>query len=682
VRTLGIALFILLLIIGIGAGVFFFGDFTIPTGPPALENTFTPQTQPAPLEIGSFDRMGQVISRAEAADLLQTTEGQALLSREEGAIEITEELIALGRDAFYRETFGNELFLTDVMGIIDGPVNLWTVSRAILALRGGHTTNLQIPVDEDLTLGGQTFPAGSVLNTGLDVPPGGLLPIGMVTRINRGRIQIGMACALCHVTVEPESGRLIEGATNTDLDAGLLMAMATNSTALFRNTDANPAEFPAGAHRYLNPAGEEALLPDPVALEEAVDAAMLAWPPGTFDTMMDLVNAPTFIPSAYTFGQWPYGWNGFASLGWFQGLSTLGNNVHAVNADPSGDAAMIEQLMEEKGIDRELYLGVLLQNSARTRYRLPAGVQPSRFFAEVNPTPASSGFIDTVAIPAYPNVSYLTTNGLLASRFGYPVGEHINAMSAYQHTLAPPPQPTTDPAALQRGAAVFVRAGCADCHSGRYFSNNELIPASEIGTQPLRAVALADLAALLTEPRAYPPSLLAPVAPDAPTLPVPTDTTPDRIRELAYARNGEGGYKAITLIGIYLHAPYLHDGGVAAGPGALREEEGRFVVADATQLGMAGTLQRQIQPDPAASLRVLLDRQLRAPMIEANHADPALQAAHVEGIGHAIWVDEEADFTTQEQTDLILFLLSLDDAPAVLPEANLVNTPPSVPTTE
>ncbi len=669
-RLLKIALLVLLLIIGVGAAAFFLGDFKIPTGPPALAKTFTPQTQPAPLEIGSFDRMGHVISRAEAADLLQTAEGQAMLSREQGALEITDELIALGRDAFYRETFGNELFLTDVMGILDGPVNLWTVSRAILALRGGHTTNLQIPVDEEVTVGGRTFPAGSLLNTGLDVAPGSLLPIGMVARVNRGRIQVGMACALCHVTVDPESGQLIEGATNIDLDAGLLMAMATNSTALFRNTDANPVDLPAGSRRYLNAQGTEAVLPDPVAMENAVDAAMLSWPPGTFDTMMDLVNAPTFIPSAYTFGQWPYGWNGFASLGWFQGLSTLANNVHGVNADPSGDAAMIDQLMQDKGIDGEMYLGVLLQNAARARYRLPEGSQPSRFFAEVNPTPASSGFIDTVPIAEYPNVSYFTTNGLIASRFGFPIGEHINAMSAFQQTLAPPPTPTTDRAALERGAAVFVRAGCADCHSGRYFSNNELIPAGEIGTQPLRARAMAGLTDLLVEPRVYPPSLTAPVAADAPTLPIPTDTTPDRIRELAYARNGEGGYKAISLIGIYLHAPYLHDGGVAAGPDALREEDGRFVVADATQLGMAGTLQRQIHPDPAASLRVLVDRQLRAPMIEANRADPALQAAHVEGIGHEIWVDEAAGFTTQEQSDLIRFLLSLDDDPEVLPAEN------------
>jgi hypothetical protein len=38
----------------------------------------------------------------------------------------------------------------------------------------------------------------------------------------------------------------------------------------------------------------------------------------------------------------------------------------------------------------------------------------------------------------------------------------------------------------------------------------------------------------------------------------------------------------------------------------------------------------------------------------------------IDGSGHAYWVDQKAGFTTQEQTDLIQFLLSLDDNPAIL----------------
>jgi len=82
---------------------------------------------------------------------------------------------------------------------------------------------------------------------------------------------------------------------------------------------------------------------------------------------------------------------------------------------------------------------------------------------------------------------------------------------------------------------------------------------------------------------------------------------------------------------------------------------------------MAGTLLQNIQPDAGASLRVLLDRNLRESAIAANRANPNLQKSNVDGSGHNYWVDAEAGFNTQDQTDLIQFLLSLDDNPEVLP---------------
>jgi hypothetical protein len=646
--------------------LFFLGDFYIPHRPPHIDRTFNPSIQPAPLEFGSYDVLGRLVSREEAQELLQTEEGREMLSRSAGAIEITEELVELGRTEFYLETFGNEVFLTDIVGIMDGPINFGSISRAILGLGGRHTNNLQVRLDQDMIIGGREFAAGTLLNTGLDVPPRSLLPVGIRVRVTRGRIRAGVTCAMCHVTVEPDTGRLIEGATNIDIDTGLIIAMATNSAAFFRHTDADPVGMPQGMARYIDSEGAEALLPDPVAMEDAVDAALLAWPPAMFDTTPDLVNNPTFIPSSFTFGQWPYGWNGFASLGWFQGLTTLNNNVHAVSADASSDSASAPELL---GIDEETYLGILLQNAAHERFRLPEGARPSEFFQSVNPTPHTPGVAHLVTMPDYPRGSAFIPNAMLANSPGMPFAEELNAMSAYQHRLAPPPnRPTDDVAALERGAEVFGQAGCGDCHSGRFFSNNSVIPLSEIGTQPSRALAQADQAELFVEPQTWTPDMIAPVAPGAGALAVPTDVTPQELREQAYLLNGaEGGYKVITLIGIYLHAPYLHDGGVAAGPNALREQNGRYVVADADELGMAGTLLRGIRPDPAASLRVLLDRDLRQDMVAANRAHPDLQSTHVEGIGHEYWVDEEAGFTTQQQTDLILFLLSLDDDPEVLP---------------
>ncbi len=41
-------------------------------GTPSINNTYTPFTQPAPQEIGSYDVLGKAISKDEAATLLQS----------------------------------------------------------------------------------------------------------------------------------------------------------------------------------------------------------------------------------------------------------------------------------------------------------------------------------------------------------------------------------------------------------------------------------------------------------------------------------------------------------------------------------------------------------------------------------------------------------------------------------
>lgn len=637
-------------------------------GTPSLYNTYTPLTQSAPVEIGSYDVLGYAVSKDEADKLLTTEEGQEKLSPENGAVAITEDLIALGRKAFYEETFGNEVFFTDVVGILDGEINIGKLTKAIASLKGKPTTNLQIPLDKDVTIGGQTFKAGTLLNTGLDVAAGSIFPLGIRTHIGKGKVQVGVTCALCHVAVDEKTGRVLEGAPNIDVDTGLLIAFASNSAALFRQTAVNPTKIPPGEHTYIKADGQESRLPDALAVEDAVDADMLAWPPGNFTSNGDLNNNPSQIPSSYTHGSWPYSWSGIASVGWFHGLTTLNNAVFGVNADPTTATDGSEKLL---GIDKETYLGTILQNSANKKFRLPEGVRPSEFFDKVDPTPGEPGVNRVIKMPGYPKGSLFMQNGLMAATPGLPVAAQLNGMSAWQNTLAPPPyQPTQDLEVLKRGAAVFDRAGCIDCHSGRYFTNHEVIPEREIGAQPSRAPASKAFAENFVPPQTYPPSVPVPLPPDPPVLNVPTDITPQRVIELSYAKSDPaGGYKVPNLIGLYLTPPYLHDGGVAAGAEALKQDapDRSFTVVDSEQLGMAGTLLRSILPDPAASLRVLLDRSLREKAIAANQANPKLHRANIDGSGHAYWVDVEAGFTVQEQTELIQFLLSLDDDPAVLP---------------
>jgi hypothetical protein len=631
---------------------------------PSIYNTFTPLTKPAPSQIGSYDVLGYVVDKDKAANLLQTEAGRQQLSPENGAVAVTEELINLGRKAFYSETFKDQVFQTEVVGALNGPINLVTMTKAIARLAGKPTTNLQIPIDEDVTIGGRTFTAGTLLNTGMDVPAGSIIPLGMRTSIEQGKIRVGITCALCHAAVDSTTGRVLEGAPNNDVNTGLVLAMATNSAAMFRQTGVNPTKVPPGEHIYINANGEEVRLPDAKALEDAVDADLLSWAPGNFDSTGNMVNNPSQNPPSYTHEAWPYGWSGNASIGWFHGLTTLNSNVHGTNSDATVGADSSLPLL---GIDKETYLGVILQNSANPAFRLPEGAKPSEFFDKIDPTPGEPGMNEVIRMPGYPKGSPFILDGLMANSPGFNVGEQLNGISAWQNTLAPPPYQTTS-IDIKRGAAIFSRAGCAECHSGRYFTNHDVIREQEIGTQPSRAPAQAPFARILGTPQTYPSNVSVPLPSNPPVLEVPTDITPKQAQQLAFAiNNPAGGYKVPSLIGLHVTAPYLHDGGVAASSEALKQDKKGFSVANPDQIGMAGTLLNGIQPDPSASLRVLLDRKLRKATVAANRANPDLQRSNVDGSGHAYWVDAKAGYTVQDQTNLIQFLLSLDDDPEVLP---------------
>lgn len=640
-------------------------DITLPVTP-ALEKTLTPATTPPPSAIGSYDVLGHVISATEAESLLQTEAGKAQLSPEQGAVAVTSKLIELGRQEFYEQTFGNERFITDVVGALNGPINLITLSKAVLKLGGQPTTNLQVPLDRDVTVGGKTFKAGMLLNTGLDIPAGSLIPLGMKPRIQHGKVRVGITCAMCHATIDAATGKVLEGAPNPDIAPGLIMAFASNSAAMYSHTDVNPLDFPLGERSYINADGQTVQLPNAKAVEDAVDAALLSWAPGNFDSTGTLVNNPAQIPSSYTFEAYPYGWSGHSAIGWFHGLTTLNSNVHATNSDATTTA---DSSLPILGVDKDTYLGILLQNAANPAFRLPEGANPSEFFDRIDPTPGEPAMNEVIRMPGYPKGSPFMLDGLLANSPGYPVAAQLNGMSAWQNTLAPPPHADGAIETLQQGAKIFSSASCAACHSGRYFTNHKVMSQQEVQTQPSRAPTLAVMARNFVEPQTYPANTSVPLPTDPSRLAIPTDITPLDDQQRAFALNDPtGGYKVPSLIGLAVTAPYLHDGGVAATETAVAPDEaGQFQITDATQLGMTGTLLQQRLPDPSTSLRVLLDRTLRSATVAANRSNPELQRSNIDGSGHEYWVDAEAGFKPEEQTALIKFLLSLDDDPAVLP---------------
>ncbi len=95
----------------------------------------------------------------------------------------------------------------------------------------------------------------------------------------------------------------------------------------------------------------------------------------------------------------------------------------------------------------------------------------------------------------------------------------------------------------------------------------------------------------------------------------------------------------------------------------LINSDGTFAVVKPDQLGLMGTLARGDLPDPANSLRALVDKDLREQVVAANQNSPELLNSNLDGRGHPYYVDATTGFSPQEQADLVNSLLSLDDNP-------------------
>ena len=612
----------------------------------------------------AYDVWGRRISAQEAPNL-----DARVLSPSGGGVHIDQDTLRFGREVFYQETYGNEVFVTDIMGLLDGPLPLWQYVKAVLALRGQATTNLRVAIAYDAVVGGRQFHRGEMIDTGLDVPAGVLLPLGIKVRFDGLRFKVGITCAACHSTVDPASGKVVHGAVNRDLNSGMLLALASNSAAYFphANREALAAALKASTTTVAGAEGKPVPLPNGIALEEAVDRVFLQWPPGFFDSTVDLVSNPTDTPATFTIDAHPYGFSGFASVGPFRGLAAFSNNVHAQNVDPLAHASASLALFD---LDTEAYLATLLQRAANAKYRYDptSGRRPSEFFAAVDPTPGAPGVTRIALPPTWPRLTYVAPDGVTVGSPGRYFFEQDNAVAAWQNTLLPPA--LAQPSALaEEGARVFDRAGCRACHDGPAYTNNRVIPVDAIGTEATRARAFKRTEALFAPPVLYAFDTPIPVPKDARPLPVPVSGFPeDRFNGWAHGP-AAGGYKVPGLIGLALSAPYLHDGGVAVG-------------ADPRVVGVRATRGSGVSVDPANSLRALIDRGLREQVINANVNDAALAAMHVRGEGHAFWVDAEAGYSGDEQQALVDFLLSLQHDPNASPAKARANDAPQPPAEE
>ncbi|MBU7586978.1 MAG: hypothetical protein KAF91_29700, partial [Nostoc sp. TH1S01] len=245
-----------------------------------------------------------------------------------------------------------------------------------------------------------------------------------------------------------------------------------------------------------------------------------------------------------------------------------------------------------------------------------------------------------------------------------------NAMSAFQNSLVPPANQSPEnwkslnSNSVKRGAKIFEKANCASCHIAPFFTDNEIHPIKEIRTNPARSQTRLALLPFLVPAKLYSFNTPVPIPFGAEVLDVPTEGISDSPTSLPKGLAPNGGYKTPTLRGVYLSAPYLHDGGVAVRAGSLKvNSNGSFTIVDPSGLGIPGTLRRGISADAASSLRALVDRDLRNRVINANKADIGLVRSNIDGTGHEFYVDWQAGFTPKQQTDLINFLLALDDNP-------------------
>ena len=348
-------------------------------------------------------------------------------------------------------------------------------------------------------------------------------------------------------------------------------------------------------------------------------------------------------------------------------------------------------------VDTEVYIAVALQNAAdpQVRYAPSLSVPPSAFLAAIRAAdPNRAELEDQVQQPqaaTYPNLepSLVTYDGLIFSpdtgkandvasgNFMYA----INAMSAFQNTINTPPNTSAANAAaiadgsVERGAQVFVRAGCQGCHSGPTFNDGKVHPESEIGTNPARGENHLAFAPLLVAPKVYPfdtPVTNGEVPAGTTTIELPTQGYSPTPTSLPFGLEPGGGYKTTTLRGLWFTAPYLHDGGVSIAPGALvAGPHGWFVPAEIVGgapvgFGSPYTTVQALPADPANSLRALLDRTLRAEVVAVNagYNGGKLTLINIQGVGHDFYVDAESGWATPaNQTDLINFLLALDNDP-------------------
>ncbi|HET8759638.1 MAG TPA: hypothetical protein VFN94_01125 [Nitrospiria bacterium] len=423
--------------------------------------------------------------------------GSSLSHRPEPADVLVTEA---GRSVFRFETFGNELFFSDTLGLDDGWSRLGITPNSLLEA-GVQFDGDKLPADfRRVDVGGGPYTDPLATRRLIDANA----VIGLVARQNR----IGVTCAFCHSRADDRIGagvgRRMDGAPNTALAVGEALSWASRSRAYlpFLNVSG------AGSGPLVSLGVTE----DAGPAEAAVDAALRAWPRGQADILPDGVGNPTEIPSLFAMRpHGPYLWDGS-----FAKATDASQYFATIVFDPTTLATRWGRHYLADGpfwpVGEPLsasYQGVL------------RAIDPAASWPRATIFRASVFNLFHDALDA----------GFRVDR------DDIFAVTAYLRNLLPPDPEPADAHRIDAGRGVFRKAGCGACHLEGSVPGGAVVP----------------LAVLV-------PGYHAPVA----TTDDPVLAYDDRIaRTPGEDSIDRRGYKVPSLLGLWLSAPYLHDGSVA-----------------------------------------------------------------------------------------------------------------------
>lgn len=517
---------------------------------------------------------------------------------------------------------------------------------------------------------------------------------------------------------------------NQDISLGAIFAMSANTIAGFE-TSGPVGKTTLGDARAWARFVRDNYEKNPDSVKREVDRGLLLFPRGYADDTPDGLHNPLQFPSLFTHKNWPYNYDGVMLNAsdrnnnvWTTGLDL--SQIVALCKDRGGKSASLV-FWEKKGMYAELsaldYANIvvchapavkhnagmrdtlrndilgesdgvpgLLRNDGMALIRgVPFAIPSSYFKRQSNgqrirdpkdfgtdgqARGPMTGLLGTRVI-THDGIRERCGIGELEKKYGIDSDEFVTeAVSMMLDWVEPPPNLSPiltnarNAGLVKEGYQVFKDQGCAGCHAGPFFTDNQIYALKEIKTDSARAAATMLLQVGLA-PRYDPKTGQA--------------ETGGILGFLAGLIAGKkAGYKSVTLRYVWGSAPYLHDGGVGV---ALKPELGKggddlkalLSRAEGDKVyGMAQILNYReshpgsyYRPDAALSLQALLLRSERDNVIAANRAPVypipgsrdfiTIASMHIQGIGHEYWIDDKPGGDVI--TPLVAFLLALDNHP-------------------